>query len=250
MIAVPFADRLRAGALERVFHRLRLADDKVPAHQRARRHADSQDRHEHERVEVESQVRGGQFILADLTDQDDEYAKRPDLDQVLQAVGRADQVRSAGQFLTADIAGEPIVVVRGDEKETIRVKLQPAATVKGRLLDAAGNPVKKAMLAMIEIPPAGPGQPRSLDTGVLVTLRISAGVKGANGAMDFVRRETSPMPITDDEGRFSITGLVPGLKFNLVWCGNIGGVVAKENDIKALVFRDNGLGFRAILRVA
>jgi choline monooxygenase len=32
-----------------------------------------------------------------------------------QAVGRADQVRSAGQFLTADIAGEPIVVVRGDD---------------------------------------------------------------------------------------------------------------------------------------
>jgi choline monooxygenase len=32
-----------------------------------------------------------------------------------QAVGRADQVQSPGQFLTADIAGEPIVVVRGDD---------------------------------------------------------------------------------------------------------------------------------------
>jgi choline monooxygenase len=34
-----------------------------------------------------------------------------------QVVGRADQVQSAGQFLTADIAGEPIVVVRGDDSQ-------------------------------------------------------------------------------------------------------------------------------------
>ncbi len=32
-----------------------------------------------------------------------------------QVVGRADQVQAAGQFLTADIAGEPIVVVRGED---------------------------------------------------------------------------------------------------------------------------------------
>jgi phenylpropionate dioxygenase-like ring-hydroxylating dioxygenase large terminal subunit len=34
-----------------------------------------------------------------------------------QAVGRADQVQSAGQFFTADIAGEPIVVVRGEDSQ-------------------------------------------------------------------------------------------------------------------------------------
>jgi Phenylpropionate dioxygenase and related ring-hydroxylating dioxygenases, large terminal subunit len=34
-----------------------------------------------------------------------------------QVVGRAEQVKSAGQFLTADIAGEPIVVVRGEDSE-------------------------------------------------------------------------------------------------------------------------------------
>jgi choline monooxygenase len=32
-----------------------------------------------------------------------------------QAVGRTDQVRQPGQFFTADVAGEPIVVVRGDD---------------------------------------------------------------------------------------------------------------------------------------
>jgi choline monooxygenase len=34
-----------------------------------------------------------------------------------QVVGRLDQVRSAGEFFTADVAGEPIVVVRGDGSE-------------------------------------------------------------------------------------------------------------------------------------
>jgi choline monooxygenase len=34
-----------------------------------------------------------------------------------QAVGRADQVRRPGDFFTADVAGEPVVVVRGDDGE-------------------------------------------------------------------------------------------------------------------------------------
>jgi choline monooxygenase len=34
-----------------------------------------------------------------------------------QVVGRLDQVRDRGQFFTADVAGEPIVVVRGDDGE-------------------------------------------------------------------------------------------------------------------------------------
>jgi choline monooxygenase len=34
-----------------------------------------------------------------------------------QVAGRADQVREKGQFFTADIAGEPIVVVRGDDEK-------------------------------------------------------------------------------------------------------------------------------------
>jgi choline monooxygenase len=34
-----------------------------------------------------------------------------------QVVGRADQVQNPGQFLTADIAGDPIVVVRGEDSQ-------------------------------------------------------------------------------------------------------------------------------------
>ncbi len=34
-----------------------------------------------------------------------------------QVVGRADQVRENGQFFTADLAGEPVVVVRGDDAQ-------------------------------------------------------------------------------------------------------------------------------------
>jgi choline monooxygenase len=34
-----------------------------------------------------------------------------------QAVGRADQVGNPGQFLTADIAGDPVVVVRGEDSQ-------------------------------------------------------------------------------------------------------------------------------------
>src|ERR1700719_1573338 len=34
-----------------------------------------------------------------------------------QAVGRAEQVQSPGQFLTADIAGDPVVVVRGEDSQ-------------------------------------------------------------------------------------------------------------------------------------
>jgi choline monooxygenase len=37
--------------------------------------------------------------------------------QTWQAVGRADQVREPGQFFTADVAGEPLVVVRGGDGE-------------------------------------------------------------------------------------------------------------------------------------
>jgi choline monooxygenase len=34
-----------------------------------------------------------------------------------QAVGRADQVQKSGQFLTADISGDPVVVVRGEDSQ-------------------------------------------------------------------------------------------------------------------------------------
>ena len=34
-----------------------------------------------------------------------------------QVVGRTDQVQQAGQFVTADLAGEPLVIVRGNDEQ-------------------------------------------------------------------------------------------------------------------------------------
>jgi hypothetical protein len=53
------------------------------------------------------------------------------------------------------------------------------------------------------VPPLKPGHERALDVGVPVVKR--SGYK------------PSPDPRTDAEGRFSVAGLVPGLKYHLAW---------------------------------
>lgn len=128
------------------------------------------------------------------------------------------------------------VVVRGDEKEVIEVKLQPAATVKGRLLGPDGLPLKNVPLDMIEIPPRRRDQARRLDTVGLIVSRITQ----ITGDGKVRVNETSPVPMTDDDGRFSISGLVPGLKHNLVWVElPVRGVNAEyKTGLKGLVFRD------------
>jgi RNA polymerase sigma factor (sigma-70 family) len=93
------------------------------------------------------------------------------------------------------------VVVRGDEKTPVEVKLQPWATVSGRLLDAKGKPIPKATLEFTEIPVHKPGQSRSLDTGLHVITHIAG--------------QPSLDPRTDEQGRFRIERLMPGLKYNL-----------------------------------
>jgi RNA polymerase sigma factor (sigma-70 family) len=105
------------------------------------------------------------------------------------------------------------VIIRGDEKAPIIVKLQPAASVKGRLLDVNGEPVKQAMLGFDELPPIRRGEARSTDTGPLLQFQISAIV---GGAPVVTNAGNGARPITDDGGRFTIIGLVPGLKYNLV----------------------------------
>jgi len=95
------------------------------------------------------------------------------------------------------------VLVRGNEKEPITVKLAPWATVSGRLLDAAGMPIKNATLDFTEIPPRKPGEPLSLETGLHVFVRWG------------YRSMPDPTPRTDEEGRFRVVGLIPGLKYNL-----------------------------------
>lgn len=93
------------------------------------------------------------------------------------------------------------VVVRGDEKAPVTVKLQPWASVKGRLLNANGQPIKNETLWFTELPPLNPGKYRALDNGLHVVER--SGYK------------PSPDPRTDADGNFQVEGLIPGLKYNL-----------------------------------
>ncbi len=93
------------------------------------------------------------------------------------------------------------VVVRGDEKGPITVKMQPWATVSGRLMDADGKPIANADLRFTQIPVREPGQPMSLDTGLHVVQHFAG--------------QPSLDPCTDEQGRFRVDRLVPGLKYNL-----------------------------------
>jgi RNA polymerase sigma factor (sigma-70 family) len=97
------------------------------------------------------------------------------------------------------------VVVRGDEKDAVTVKLVPWGTVSGRLLDTDGKPIRKATLAFTEIPQRQQGQPRMLDTGLHVVVHWA------------YQKKPDPTPRTDAEGRFRVEALVPGLKYNLAW---------------------------------
>ncbi len=93
------------------------------------------------------------------------------------------------------------LVVRGDEKGPSVVKLEPFGTISGRLLDADGKPIKNASLAFTEVPIRKPGQQMSLDTGLHV--------------VEHIAYKPNPDPQTDEDGRFRVEGLIPGLKYNL-----------------------------------
>jgi RNA polymerase sigma factor (sigma-70 family) len=93
------------------------------------------------------------------------------------------------------------VVVRGDEKEPVTVKLMPWATVSGRLLDEDGQPIKNTALWFTEVPRGKVGAPRALDVGLHVVARFAG--------------KPNPDPVTDADGRFKVEGLLPGLKYNL-----------------------------------
>src|SRR5262249_28367746 len=63
------------------------------------------------------------------------------------------------------------VVVRGDEKEPVVVKLEPWGEVSGRFLDADGKPIANATLAFTEIPPRKPGQSADPTVGIQPVFR-------------------------------------------------------------------------------
>ena len=161
------------------------------------------------------------------------------------------------------------VVVRGDEKEPLVVKLQAAASVRGRLVDDAGQPVKRARLGLVELPIVRNGEYHSAETGVFLRNRtpgpVSSGITtikkdgtvtkadpGPNaGAMANTQMRTinadgsvtttgrpDPEPATDDDGRFTVSGLIPGLKYNLVWKDAQRARPPATDDWKGIVFRD------------
>jgi protocatechuate 3,4-dioxygenase beta subunit len=114
------------------------------------------------------------------------------------------------------------IVLRGDEKEPVTVKLVPWATVSGRLLDEDGKPVKNTALWFTEVPRGKVGAPRALDVGLHVVERI-----GGKPSRD---------PVTDADGRFEVEGLVPGLKYNLAWMDQDGARDLEQVKWKGLAF--------------
>jgi hypothetical protein len=114
------------------------------------------------------------------------------------------------------------MVIRGDDKGPLTVKLGPWANVSGRLLDNAGKPIKDAELYFTEVPRHKPGEPLSVDTGLYVIER-----SGYKPSRD---------PRTDEQGRFRVEGLVPGLKYNLAWYDRNGAVLPEDGKWVGLAF--------------
>ena len=79
------------------------------------------------------------------------------------------------------------VTVRGDEKEPVVAKLEPLARVTGRLLDTDGQPLSGA--------------------------EISVNAFGLASELYRFANPPGKLPVTDKEGRFTLTGVVPGISF-------------------------------------
>jgi hypothetical protein len=116
------------------------------------------------------------------------------------------------------------VVVRGDEEGPVTVRLAPWATVSGRLLDADGRPVKNATLWFTEVPVLERGQARATDAGLHVVDRSAY--------------KPSPDPRTDEQGRFRVEGLIPGLRYNLALVDEKGATRLEQVKWEGLAFRD------------
>jgi hypothetical protein len=76
--------------------------------------------------------------------------------------------------------------LEGDEKEPLSIRLQPAGTITGRLVDAHGEPLARMKLEGFVSKETLPNGVRAFPQSVL----------------------------TDNEGRFTLSGLAPGLKYD------------------------------------
>jgi RNA polymerase sigma factor (sigma-70 family) len=106
-----------------------------------------------------------------------------------------------------------LILVRGDEREPLEVRLEPLGTVTGRLLDSKGNPA-----AGIVLTPA-------INTNLNQRNRLKE-LKDLPGDLIYFAGSTSflgqprpyPAVVTADaQGRFTVTGLLPGIKYVLHW---------------------------------
>ena len=60
----------------------------------------------------------------------------------------------------------------------------------------------------------------------------------ADGSVSTTGGPRGAIPVTDAEGHFTITGLVPGLKYHLVWKDRPGMRASETNPWKGIVFHD------------
>jgi hypothetical protein len=106
-----------------------------------------------------------------------------------------------------------LLLVRGDEKGPLEVRLEPLGTATGRLVDSKGNPA-----AGIAVAP-------SINTNLRVRTRLKE-LKGLPGDLIYFagstlflnERRPYPTPVTADaKGHFTVAGLLPGIKYVLHW---------------------------------
>lgn len=99
-----------------------------------------------------------------------------------------------------------VLTLRGDEAGPLVVRLEPLGAVRGRLVDAAGQPVKGAAVSVLY-------KPRSRQHAALNLPATEMSYHGLNRLLreDANKRRT----LTDANGVFRIEGLVPGLPYEL-----------------------------------
>jgi RNA polymerase sigma factor (sigma-70 family) len=105
-------------------------------------------------------------------------------------------------FLHAEKKLAAAVTLRGDERSQLTVRLDRLGALTGRLHDAKRNPVEGAEVFVRHSDRIGPTLPGELYIGGMGTIRKAIAVRSAK---------------TDGMGRFHLDGIVPGMKYDLVY---------------------------------
>jgi hypothetical protein len=110
------------------------------------------------------------------------------------------------------------LVLGGEEKDAVTLKLRPAARIKGRLVDVGGQPMPGVSFQVAY--EDGPGRPGLLFLENLAARLQTEAEKQREGRAEgfavFSKWDsTVGNEATDEQGRFRIEGLIPGLPFEL-----------------------------------